>query len=605
VQTTATGGLAGEGAAPGGLKRVLGVPLTTSTEYTTAALNEKVLSHQSLLSSIQCMAQDFPDEAARLLRWCGVRRLQYDLMMLDPLSVTAGATQRADAAVFDTYSAFASGGTALTDPEAVAAAAAAAPTDAARADLLAGGAPLPSFARAQMRLPEELGGAGLISMTDMADAASIASWAATLPLIARRCESTPGMELLAAEIATVETSELEWARRLRDTHARVEAALEVEFSDADRELLGAILPPPATPYAGGDGSAVPRPVLLQQRAPAWRAPDVVLPELAEFCDVAAEGSRPPHHGLYGAIAHRIHLRQFIDLWHDEGTRDIDRARLGACAGQTAGASVLALGQWESATAMAPDHFLVATRRALGAPLAACSTITVCPGCTAPITHSQGTGAAELATLHFPCCAGACMTGRGGRDITAPQLLHTAMKKTLHKIVLDAGQYAVEEAPGLIADSQQRPGDVTIMNLVGATHTIAVDVSLARLMVPSAIDIAAKQPGKVIEMTETGKYNLYADHCRTNGIHFTPFVMDEYGHIGAAGMSLLHWLARRAVPSRTDGRHGRTVGARQSYLVQRWSRWLSTTIHSSAAQITMTMALRARRTAAAAAPGVGA
>ena len=82
---------------------------------------------------------------------------------------------------------------------------------------------------------------------------------------------------------------------------------------------------------------------------------------------------------------------------------------------------------------------------------------------------------------------------------------------------------------------------------------------------------------------------------TYNITFVPFLMDEYGHIGQAGLAFLSGLADRTARRRYEERKLTVppgVMARQLYV--RWRTFMTTELHGAMARIVQMLASRAKQ-----------
>ena len=248
---------------------------------------------------------------------------------------------------------------------------------------------------------------------------------------------------------------------------------------------------------------------------------------------------------------------------------------------------------------------MAVRRVLGLPEARCQFDITCPGCQQPLSSQQE------AVLHYPACGGpvaTAMLGDGG-DLYGAQMVHTALKRVVARILTEAGCTALAEVPGLFDGSSERPGDVVVLGFNdGPTH-LAIDVSCIKVITNTYLDIAASAPGNEMEAAEAAKRAKYADHLDAAGgsVHFVPFVVNEFGGIGEHGQQLLETLAHRAAerPATATDCAGESRGARVADLARRWRGYVAVAVHRTMALIVIMMAARAgkgiRPTTAGAAP----
>ena len=65
-----------------------------------------------------------------------------------------------------------------------------------------------------------------------------------------------------------------------------------------------------------------------------------------------------------------------------------------------------------------------------------------------------------------------------------------------------------------------------------------------------------------------------------GYRFTPFAVDDFGHIGDAGWALLEQMAAHAAETRThDYRRGFNAGARRTHWLHLWQTRIAWAIHA--------------------------
>ena len=119
-----------------------------------------------------------------------------------------------------------------------------------------------------------------------------------------------------------------------------------------------------------------------------------------------------------------------------------------------------------------------------------------------------------------------------------------------RVMAESGAMPLQEVPGLLAGGQERPGDVVVLNYMESNQTSAVDVLCSRIICATHVVSAAEAPLQQLEEeAETRKLRMYSERCRTARIHFVPFIMNEYGHIGPMGRAFLQGLAERTASRR--------------------------------------------------------
>ena len=162
-----------------------------------------------------------------------------------------------------------------------------------------------------------------------------------------------------------------------------------------------------------------------------------------------------------------------------------------------------------------------------------------------------------------------------------------------RVMSDAGATPLQEVPGLLEGGQERPGDVVVLDYMESNQTLAVDVSCSRIMTDTSLEMAAKAPLQHLEGAETRKLNLYSARCKALSIHFVPFIMDEYGHIGPMGVAFLQGLAERtATKRRANGTTTEVWAVLAQRLQKTWQGFMIVELHSAMARVVEMLAQRA-------------
>ena len=601
-----------------GLTRVLGAPVATDDESIAQALAGVLDDHQRLLDGIKDMSEHFPREAQRILGVCGVRRFQYQLRLVPPAAAPAlaaaaatatddgdddvafdldldlddddapggaggdpaaapppppsallAAAQRADHAVLETY---------LHSVGVVAA------DDAA--ELLADDS---RSLRRQLQLTEQLGGAGLVSLAALADAAYVAAAASAMPALLRRYSGAAraAYESLVAELEEAEESERPWARALRASHARVDDICEREFTDDQLQLLARVHLIDVS-ETGGESqrlAAVP-PIDIADRAEEWRMADVVLPSVGALTDPADSDTGGPYRHLMGDISHRAACGDFVDEW-ERAPRVHDCVRMASLAGRGTGASTLVAAQ-----RLAPEdgglgacsalEWQLVCRRALGMDVPLCRPLvgSPCPGCRQRLRDI-----AE-ASEHPPLCDHAYGES-GGKPLVGTQTYHRSLAAVVAFILRQAGYSPAVE--GRVSDeSRARPGDVRVHDY-DVSGRLLIDVTVVRGLTATALQRSSHQPGDLLARAEQGKRERYPALMDTlPGDRFVPFAVDDYGAVGDHAQMLLEELSYRAQARRAIdiGVHGRAREARRVSQLTAWRALISSEISRVGASITM-------------------
>ena len=149
----------------------------------------------------------------------------------------------------------------------------------------------------------------------------------------------------------------------------------------------------------------------------------------------------------------------------------------------------------------------------------------------------------------------------------------------------AGLDAQLELDGLLPGTRERPADVGLADAPGAFCAVApgvflaIDVRIARLQEASYLATERAMPGSTIETIETEKRTKYESRVRAEGGRFVPFVLDEFGKLGASATWLLHAVALRAAErQRADFRLGTTLDMRAAHFRSTWTANLTGVLH---------------------------
>ena len=152
---------------------------------------------------------------------------------------------------------------------------------------------------------------------------------------------------------------------------------------------------------------------------------------------------------------------------------------------------------------------------------------------------------------------------------------------------EAGLDAELELDGLLPGSRERPADVGLADAPGAFCAyapglfLAIDVRIARVHEASYLSTERAHPGSTVEGIETAKRTQYASRVTAEGGRFVPFVLDEFGKLGASAVWLLHAVALRAAErQRADFRYGATLDERATRFRTAWTGLLTGVLHTT-------------------------
>ena len=106
-------------------------------------------------------------------------------------------------------------------------------------------------------------------------------------------------------------------------------------------------------------------------------------------------------------------------------------------------------------------------------------------------------------------------------------------------------------------------------------------------------MAATRPKAALEQAERRKYFTYGDGPARHQVHFVPFIMDEYGHIGPMGVAFLQGLAERtATKRRANGTTTEVWAVLAQRLQKTWQGFMIVELHSAMARVVEMLAQRA-------------
>ena len=401
----------------------------------------------------------------------------------------------------------------------------------------------------------------------------------TIALLLRRFEDTeePRYAQVRLELAALPTGSRPWQVAARAAHTGVAATLH-PFGRPALELICAAMEPPPPPPGAAFG-AHPPDIATRALEFDWAPPALpMLSDMAEPADSTGSLEFVPGRGLLQALSTWASARAFVHGWW--AAADLDRARLAACAGQGAGCLLLAA---EAGFGAEPDPagaqrvFRLAARRQLGRPLPGTEQVRTCGACGMALSPYS----ACVRSAHLASCGSRPMDMATGTH--AYQGPHHAVAWALERLVKAAGFEAVPEMPGLLSGSRDRPGDVAAFGIVDGSSFIAIDVRIARLILPAYLSAEVAMPGCTVERIETAKRTKYEQRVAAEGGIFVPFVVDEFGKLGASAQWLLHSLALRAAErQRGDYRAGRSLGARAARIQSGWRADIASALHSAIA-----------------------
>ena len=156
-------------------------------------------------------------------------------------------------------------------------------------------------------------------------------------------------------------------------------------------------------------------------------------------------------------------------------------------------------------------------------------VTVCPGCR------QGVSERHVVD-HIAAC--------GTSGAYGAMALRTVA--VVRGIMMEAGCVTRLEVPRLVADTEDRPGDIVAMSEVDGSHHVLVDVTLVHPLTQTYLS-RAQHPGQVAREAESRKLRRYRALERTGAIRghrFIPFGIEDLGRSGDHASAYLEELAGR-------------------------------------------------------------
>ena len=222
----------------------------------------------------------------------------------------------------------------------------------------------------------------------------------------------------------------------------------------------------------------------------------------------------------------------------------DKARLRACASDTAGAFLTALPvPWMK---LDSREMSIACKLRLGLPVYPRSERNgLCPACKNHTLDPQG--------HHALICSS--QGDRISRHNHLCVVLATFIRSCAHGLV-------TMETPGLIPGSGDKPGDVTMTNWHQG-KTACFDVTAVSPFAESCVTRAATVCGFAAAAAEERKDSKAFDKCEAQGLHFVPLAVEVFGTWGKLACEAFGTLADLAA-----GRSGRTRAEELNQFLQR-------------------------------------
>ena len=120
--------------------------------------------------------------------------------------------------------------------------------------------------------------------------------------------------------------------------------------------------------------------------------------------------------------------------------------------------------------------------------------------------------------------------------------HDRLWDNIFKEAQHASLNPKKEMPGLVPNSQSRPADIYIENLVDGKK-MAFDVSVVSPTQNAVLHRAADNAASAIEMPKSSKNRAHLDNCRAQGITFQPLVVETFGGWDSDAVKYLKEIAR--------------------------------------------------------------
>jgi hypothetical protein len=143
--------------------------------------------------------------------------------------------------------------------------------------------------------------------------------------------------------------------------------------------------------------------------------------------------------------------------------------------------------------------------------------------------------------------------------------HNDLADAVQKACETAGCTARKEKRGLIADSEMRPGDVSIFNWDSSGRTLCLDLTRECPMNKDNYHQAANQSGYTLNKAVTGNRAKYAGKINEKEIEFLPLAVEVFGRWSEGALEFFRMLAKRIAE-----RQGTSYTREIHYLMQRLS-----------------------------------
>ena len=368
-----------------------------------------------------------PHQAMRLGQVLAARRFQYDIRVVTPTH-TRGPAGTADEALLMMVA------------------------DIIPDSRTRGRQGLPAW-RDVMQQPVAHGGLGFTEMAAEVDLAHLSSWGATLRPMIDRFEGAggetvhPGMRGLAAEMRRVETSHLQWAVALRRTHEMV--VRQMEWSVADHAVWQRLFRM-APSRSGVEVAGGPRQARREDSG-GDEEDDFAVPSILEMMQ---EVRYDMQHALSRALARR----RLVQAW--EIRTPVERARMLSGGGIGGGAFLVS-----RTCSLPPDLYGIAARSHLGILEPLADGLVECPECHVYMeTHQIRDHVPRCPCMHRRYLPSGATPGPGGAGILFSY--HRALVEEVTSIMQEAGGTTVQEMPGILVGTFERPADIAVPHLEG-------------------------------------------------------------------------------------------------------------------------------------------
>ena len=134
--------------------------------------------------------------------------------------------------------------------------------------------------------------------------------------------------------------------------------------------------------------------------------------------------------------------------------------------------------------------------------------------------------------------------------------HNHLRDAIFATAASAHLAPTKEDRALLPNTDSRPADVMVPNLIGGLHA-AMDVSIINSLQSQTVNRAAIEPGYALTLRHQQKWNKYGEACLAEGIKFCPLIVEGHGGWHEEAVQLLKKLGQ-ALARATGGEEAEVV-----------------------------------------------